>query len=124
MKRSVRIEYSHLVRCQQLGGHRFHGDFLSILPKLRLRIEQGIRRILIDLPELHNALNFHRVVPDEFPVGHQVIAVDANRHVQPGLDGVGIVIPGDVGGEVLKQRALVHAGRFRVGCHDGLDLIR
>ena len=80
MQRPVCVENSNLVCRQQFGGHRLHGDFLPILPELRLRIKQRIRRILIDFAELHDALHFHRVLLDEFPVGHQVVTIDAHRH--------------------------------------------
>lgn len=120
----VLVEHRHLVGGEHLGGHGLHGNLLPVLPELRLGVEQRIGGVLKDLAQLHNALHLHRVFLNELPVGDQVIAVDAHADAERGLLGVGVVVLGDVSGEVLKQRALVYTGRFSVSRYDGLHLIR
>ena len=124
MQRAVFVQYRHLVRRKHLRGHSRHRDFLPVLPELRARIRQCIRGILVHLSQPDDALHLHRVFRDEFAVGHEVVAVDADGHGKRGLDRVAVVISGDIRREILQQRGLVAMGRFRERADDGLYLIR
>ena len=124
MQRAVFVQYRHLVRRKHLRGHSRHRDFLPVLPELRARIRQCIRRVLVHLAQPDDALHLDRVFLDEFAVGHEVVAVDANAHGERWLDRVAVVIAGNIGREILQQRGLVAMSRFRERADDGLYLIR
>ena len=124
MQRAVLVKHRHLVGGEHLGGHGLHGNLLPILPELRLRVEQRVGGVFKHLAQLHDALHLHRVFLDKLPVGDQVIAVDAHADVERGLDRVGVVVPCDVGREVLQQLGFVATRSFRERADDGLHLIR
>ena len=124
MQRAIFVQYRHFVGGEQFGRHGFHGDLLSILPELCLRIQQRLFWVLVHLAQLDNALHLDRVFRDEFAVGHEVVAVDAHADAERGLLGVGVIVSCDVGREVLKQLGFVAARGFRKRADDGLHLIR
>ena len=124
MQRAVFVQYRHFIGGEQFGRHGFHGDLLSILPELCLRIQQRLFWVLVHLAQLDNALHLDRVFRDKFAVGHEVVAVDAHAHGERGLDRVAVVIAGNIGREVLKQLGFVAARGFRKRADDSLHLIR
>ena len=124
MQRAVLIQNRHLIRREHLFGDGLHGDLLAVLPERGLRVEQRFLRVGVHLAQTDDALHLDRVFGNKLAVGHEVIAVDAYVHGQLRLDRVGIVIPDDVGREVLQKLCLVTARRLGKHADDGLDLVR
>ena len=122
MQRSVRIQHGYLVGGQQFRRHSLHRDFLSVLPEFRFGIEQHVLWVFVQLAQLDDALHFYGIFRNEFSVGNQVITIDTYGHGQLGLDGITVVILGDICREVLQKFRFIAACGLGKPADDGLDL--
>ena len=124
MQRTVLVQHGYLVGGQQFLGYCLHRNFLPVLPEFRFGVEQHILRVFVQFTQLDDTLYLYGILGNKLSVGDQVIAVDADCHGQLGLDGVAVVILGDVRREILQKLRFIAAGGFGKLADDGLDLRR